>query len=247
MGDFAGHPFRGNQYTRAGLISQLTHEDRKRSERAQKRGSYDNPHAIALEFQAADRVDESVKKGMDPSQAFADEFNPTASNHRIAKKLGLDLEVERGRWQPKGTQEAERAQRIAELHQRTGTLDFAKEEAKASKMTDAELRGAREDARKARFSEVMGSKVSEGDRDVYGARAGAVVKGKLVQGADGYWREETKSSREAELRQVRKDALRERRETDRARMAALISAKSDVPMSSALKHRLGISKNKKRS
>jgi hypothetical protein len=158
MGDKPGHPFRGNQYTRAGLISALTQEDIKRSQKAIAKGRWDNPHAIAIELEAADRVDERVRKGEDPSSAFADEFNPTRENHRIARKLGLDLTIERGRWESASAasekKAAERAARIAEFHERTGTLDFAKEEAKASKMTDAELAFAREDARKA--AEAMG-------------------------------------------------------------------------------------------
>jgi hypothetical protein len=81
------------KYERDALGSAITAQDTKDSG---KRGF--NPYALPQMLAAADRVEEAVKGGLDPSRAFAAEFNPTRGNHGIARKLGLHLTVERGQW-----------------------------------------------------------------------------------------------------------------------------------------------------
>lgn len=98
MGDFAGHPFRGNQYTHGGLVQHITAADRKEGANELKRYGRENIHRLPLMLQAADRMKRAVAKGEDASRAFAAEFTATRSNHGIAKKMGLDLDVQYGDW-----------------------------------------------------------------------------------------------------------------------------------------------------
>ena len=57
-----------------------------------------NHYAIAHYLAAADRCEESISKGQPKEHAFSDYFNPTRGMHRVAKALGLKLDVERGQW-----------------------------------------------------------------------------------------------------------------------------------------------------
>jgi hypothetical protein len=76
------------------LITQADERDRKRALKRQSQGktSYHNIHALPLMFKAADKVKDN------DAATFAAAFTPTRSNHPIAKKLGLPLDVQRGRW-----------------------------------------------------------------------------------------------------------------------------------------------------
>ena len=58
-------------------------------EREAKRPGH-NPYALALYFEAADDVHDA--------RSFADAFTPSRGMDRVARSLGLDLSVDRGRW-----------------------------------------------------------------------------------------------------------------------------------------------------
>lgn len=75
------------------LVTLLTEQDRKDSARK----GY-NIWALGHCLRAADETMEDIKAGAVPAVAFAKHFNPTRSNHRIATKLGLGLDVQRGNW-----------------------------------------------------------------------------------------------------------------------------------------------------
>ena len=75
------------------LISELTQSDIRQS----KRKGY-NRYALGLYFQAADAAMAEIEKGQSPEFAFRERFNPTREMHRIARNLGLGLDVERGQW-----------------------------------------------------------------------------------------------------------------------------------------------------
>lgn len=75
------------------LAALITEHDRK----ASKRPGY-NPYALAQMLAAAlEAVGEVASYG--PERAFARHFTPTRTNHAIARKLGLNLDVQRGRWE----------------------------------------------------------------------------------------------------------------------------------------------------
>jgi hypothetical protein len=67
------------------LIHELTAMDRKDSTRP----GY-NHYALAQYFEAAEGVYDAA--------SFAEAFNPTRGMHGVARRLGLALDVERGRW-----------------------------------------------------------------------------------------------------------------------------------------------------
>ena len=78
---------------RTKLINLITEADRK----AANKPGY-NPYALAHMFKAADEaIAECTSYGSD--RAFARNFTPTRTNHGIARKLGLNLDVQRGRWE----------------------------------------------------------------------------------------------------------------------------------------------------
>ena len=67
------------------LISKLTELDRR-----EMRWSGHNPYALAQYFAAA--------QGVTGAASFARAFNPTRGMHRVARELGLPLDVQRGQW-----------------------------------------------------------------------------------------------------------------------------------------------------
>ena len=75
------------------IAHELTAADRRESG---KRGH--NPYALSIELGALHEIESEVAAGADLTQAFADAFNPTRKNHRIALKVGLSLDVDRGQW-----------------------------------------------------------------------------------------------------------------------------------------------------
>ncbi len=68
-----------------GLIHLLTELDRRNSKRMDH-----NPNALGLYFEAAE--------GVTDAKSFSEAFTPSGPMHTIAKKLGLGLDVHRGRW-----------------------------------------------------------------------------------------------------------------------------------------------------
>ncbi len=91
-------PIGANDLFRARLVSALTHADRKESDRERKRGSRVNLYRLGHYLAAAENVCGEIEAGTAPALAFARSFNPTAAMHRVAKALGLTLDVQRGRW-----------------------------------------------------------------------------------------------------------------------------------------------------
>lgn len=75
------------------IAHELTAADYRESD---KRGH--NIYALAIELEALHEIEAEVAAGADLAQAFADAFNPTRKNHRIARKVGLSLNVDRGQW-----------------------------------------------------------------------------------------------------------------------------------------------------
>ena len=57
-----------------------------------------NRYALPLQLQAADVMQTAIDDGHTPEQAFTSVFPPTREMHRIARSLGLALDVERGNW-----------------------------------------------------------------------------------------------------------------------------------------------------
>lgn len=80
---------------RTKLVRLITEYDRKASSRA----GY-NQYALAQMLAAGEQaLLECQSYG--PDRAFARNFTPTRSNHAIARKLGLNLDVQHGRWEYK--------------------------------------------------------------------------------------------------------------------------------------------------
>lgn len=77
----------------ADLVSALTQLDMRES----KRKGY-NHYALGHYLHAAQQCTDDIAGGMSELKAFARHFNPTASMNRVARELGLKLDVERGRW-----------------------------------------------------------------------------------------------------------------------------------------------------
>ena len=67
------------------LAMEITSQDRRDSKK-----KWYNIHALPLMLQASD--------GVTDTRSFMDAFTPTRENNSIAKKLGLGLDVQRGRW-----------------------------------------------------------------------------------------------------------------------------------------------------
>ena len=76
------------------LVSQLIQSDDRQSKRPE---SY-NRYALGMYLRAADECAELVDNGTAPEKAFSDIFNPTREMHRVAKCLGLSLDVQKGQW-----------------------------------------------------------------------------------------------------------------------------------------------------
>ncbi len=67
------------------LVMAITTQDRRDSKK-----KWYNIYALPQMLKAAE--------GVEDEQGFMDSFTPTRQNHGIAKKLGLKLDVQRGRW-----------------------------------------------------------------------------------------------------------------------------------------------------
>lgn len=75
------------------LISELTQSDMRQST---KKGY--NRFALGIYFQAADSCIELINKGATQETAFTECFTPCREMHKVAKRLGLRLDVDRGQW-----------------------------------------------------------------------------------------------------------------------------------------------------
>ena len=76
------------------LIHELTELDRRLGRRERRV----NVSRLALFFETADRFRDLVAKGKTLEEAFAEEFTPWGPMETIAKRLGLNLRIVRGRW-----------------------------------------------------------------------------------------------------------------------------------------------------
>lgn len=74
------------------LVSLLTQLD------AREQRNHPNIYRIGHYLGAAQDFNAAVAKGQHPDGAFADIFVPTRGMHAIARKLGLRLDVQHGRW-----------------------------------------------------------------------------------------------------------------------------------------------------
>lgn len=82
-----------NEQFRNKLVHEITAVDRKNST---KKGY--NPYALGIMFGAVDSMFEEIANGQSYESAFQEHFTPTRDNHGIAKRLGLNLDVQRGQW-----------------------------------------------------------------------------------------------------------------------------------------------------
>ena len=80
--------------------SHLTTADRREEAHEKRMGYVVNVWRLGHYLTAADAVMERIEAGATPEAAFSAHFGPTARLHTVAKKLGLALGVERGRWVP---------------------------------------------------------------------------------------------------------------------------------------------------
>lgn len=86
---------RGNPYTHTRLVMALTALDQREAQRERTPNIYRLGHYLG----AAQDMGAMVAKGATPEAAFADTFVPTRGMHRVARELGLALDVDdRGRW-----------------------------------------------------------------------------------------------------------------------------------------------------
>jgi hypothetical protein len=85
------------------LIHELTALDQKECTAELKRRFVVNIYRLGHYFNAATACDEEIAAGKTESEAFAECFVPTRGMHRVARNLGLALDVERGRWVSKVT------------------------------------------------------------------------------------------------------------------------------------------------
>lgn len=83
---------------RARLVSALTDADKREEARERKAGQRVNIYRMGHYLMAVDSVCEAIAEGLEPARAFARGFNPTRDMHRVAKTLGLPLDVHRGQW-----------------------------------------------------------------------------------------------------------------------------------------------------
>jgi hypothetical protein len=57
-----------------------------------------NRYALPLKLQAADDMQTAIDAGASPEKAFTEVFAASREMHKIARSLGLALDVERGNW-----------------------------------------------------------------------------------------------------------------------------------------------------
>jgi hypothetical protein len=79
------------------LVSELTRLDERESAAERKRG-ISNIYRLGIYLGAAQECSDEIDAGTPPSVAFTNHFTPTRSNHTIARRLNLGLDVQRGRW-----------------------------------------------------------------------------------------------------------------------------------------------------
>jgi len=156
MGDKQGHPFRGNQYTSSQLGSRFTdyHEASAVARLKAREMKMDVAVRAQTEF-GKKGFNVSLASRNDSDYARAEIVHPgDPFSDKDLAALDRLTSAANARSEKTAATKAEREQRIAAFHLERGTLDFSKEEAKASKMTDDQLAFARKDAFKA--AEAMG-------------------------------------------------------------------------------------------
>lgn len=79
--------------TRIQLVNEITEQDIRDS----RKKSY-NRYALGIMLNAANECIEEIEAGENAESSFSDHFTPTRENHGIAKRLGLKLDVQNGRW-----------------------------------------------------------------------------------------------------------------------------------------------------
>lgn len=108
--------------------SKLRKEIEAQDRRDSRKKGY-NIHALRLMLDAA--------KDVKDEDSFVDAFTPTRGNHRIARNLGLNLDVQRGRWVKKEVSESSSmAKQEVKGQDLIQLLVNALEEGKAAKATE---------------------------------------------------------------------------------------------------------------
>jgi hypothetical protein len=80
------------------MRDRIVHELTRLDERKRRSDRHWNPYFLGIAFQALDGWDEDLADGMSETEAFAERTAPSREMHGIAKRLGLGLGVERGKW-----------------------------------------------------------------------------------------------------------------------------------------------------
>lgn len=76
------------------LVSELTQLD----ERKRARGRSWNPNFLGIALVSLHEVEEDLGPDASDVDVFTEALTPTRENHAIARRLGLGLDVVRGRW-----------------------------------------------------------------------------------------------------------------------------------------------------
>jgi BRCA1 C Terminus (BRCT) domain len=100
-----GRLYPGGPTFRDRLISELTQMDERELKRTKgSRAKGYNPYALAIMFRSVqENFDPAIARGASPEEAFMEAFTPTRQTHGVAKKLGLGLDVDRGKWVKTGS------------------------------------------------------------------------------------------------------------------------------------------------
>ncbi len=76
------------------VVSEVTQLD---AANAHKPRSQWNPYFLGIALRTLAEVEDEMPKATD-LEVFTATFTPTRETHKIAKKLGLPLDVDRGQW-----------------------------------------------------------------------------------------------------------------------------------------------------
>lgn len=86
------------EFSISALIDALGQLDDRERAHEVKQGYRVNVYRVGHYIVAAGNVREAIEQGATPREAFADAFIPTRGTHRVARELGLGLDVARGEW-----------------------------------------------------------------------------------------------------------------------------------------------------
>ena len=86
--------------------TRVLHELTALDERKRATDRHWNPYFLGIACRdALPAIESALADGVTPAEAYADAFTPTRETAAIARKLGLGLAVDRGRWiLPNGAQ-----------------------------------------------------------------------------------------------------------------------------------------------